>query len=174
MSEPEASIELDVKPKPPALQMKDMLDSVLDLLSRIAPVMGTIRQEQVEVGKGLKALAEYQDDCVQAVKDMHTQEGEIVKRLDVLIQRTNPEAAPRRRWNWRWLGAGAVLLGVVAGGLWYGWPDTRYHTLSLGVDAVLVQQYGALPKPVQGQLDEAYRRQGVVGPGQRQPKGNGR
>jgi hypothetical protein len=57
---------------------------------------------------------------------------------------------------------------------WMPARTSRYERLLGAVDAVLVQHYGVLPRPVQDHLSAAYAQAGVQGPGQRLAKGGPR
>jgi len=120
-------------------------------------------------------LADCRDTITEATGVMHSQTSEVLHRLDMLPQCLQPP--PRcglPAWQ-AWL-CGGLVGALLLGGAWLLWPRPRgvYDQLLGAVDAVLVQHYATLPTPVQQQLSAAYARQGVQGPGQRQPKGGAR
>jgi len=159
--------------KPPALAMKEAIERIEDYLLEMGK---TTREKATQDKTDQEALAILLGDCrdtiTEAVGVMHSQTSDLLQMMDVVQQQmgSRQEAHPTRlAWPWRLLGA-AVGIGVLVAsiGAWALWPDQRYWQLALGVDGVLAQQYPALGKPLQEQLNAVYAGVGIQAPGKRQ------
>jgi len=150
--------------KPPAMAIQDALEAVQTTLDRLMAQ----QEKQADLG-GL--MADCRDSLSETVGGMQSQMGDILQRLDQLQRRPHWQERPWMAWACGGL-LGAVLVSLVW--TWTPLRASRYEPLLSAVDAVLVQHYGALPRPVQEHLSAAYARAGVQGPGQRQAKGGPR
>jgi hypothetical protein len=148
---------------PPASAIVHKLDS-------IEAVIGILVRGQEKADQADQVLQARSDTIVQAFEVIERQSRDTSAHLAALVQHvTQVQAQQRRLWPaWPWWGVTAVLLLALTGAGWWCWPQTRWNSLALTVDAALVERWGTLAKPVQEQLTGIYVQQGVPPPSQRQ------
>jgi hypothetical protein len=154
---------------PPSVPSIPVLTATLETQ---AETLGKLVDGFVEVEKILQDAVVLMEEQAQAL-------GPVLQRVEAHLRAPAP-VAPHAMRLWTWpnvlLVSGVLLVGALLhlAVLRWGIPD-RYDGLAMAVDAVLTQQYQALPRPVQEQLTLVYQQQGIKGPGQRQdvPKAKG-
>jgi hypothetical protein len=150
-------------PLPPATAIVHKLDS-------IEAVLGILVRGQEKAEQADQALQAQSDTIVQAFEVIERQSQDTSAQLAALVQHvTRVEAQQRGLWPaWPWWVTTGALLMALTGTVWWCWPQTRWNSLALTVDAALVERWGTLAKPVQEQLTGIYVQQGVPPPNQRQ------
>jgi hypothetical protein len=154
---------------PPVVPSIPALTSTLETQ---AQALGKLVDGFLEVEKILQDAVVLMEEQAQAL-------GPVLHRVDEHLRAPAPVAPHAMRlWTWQHLVlvAGVLLVGAALHLAVLRWGNpARYDGLALAVDAVLTQQYQALPRPVQEQLTLVYQQQGIKGPGQRQdvPKAKG-
>jgi hypothetical protein len=150
-------------PLPPAAAIVHKLDSIEAVLGIL--VQGHDKAEQAD-----QVLQARTDTILQAFEVIERHSQDTSAHLAAVAQQvTQVQAQHRRVWPaWPWWVITAGLLGALAGAGWWYWPQTRWNSLALTVDAALVERWGTLAKPVQEQLTGIYVQQGVPPPNQRQ------